>query len=177
MRSTPAHWLAALAIPAILAPGACAPVNNARLSVGGAVLPAIDGSQPVNEPLIEATGPSLGRIDRADWNERAYLVMQDGTRHHPRLTTGGPRYTDAIPRQRGEYPTAMSALDLSADHGAQFWEAVAAPFWAATDVVLFIPRAILNGGPGAVVASPDRVYERAQSTGMPPLDAAVAPID
>lgn len=160
-----------------MALGGCSQVNNSRLEVAGDLLPAVRPESMTATPLVKAQGPSLTGVDRSHWDELLYIVPQDGAHHHPRFTTLQPRYADAIPRQRGEHPTAHSALDLSADHGGQFWEALSAPVWGAADVVLFIPRALAVGGPGAIVASPDEVYERAGRVAPPPLEAERAPIE
>ncbi len=167
----------ALLLAAIFCSG-CATIDNDRLVVAGMEPPELaSGDEPYAAPMREATGPSLTGIDRSHWPEQEILVMQDGVHHHPRFTSNGPRYTNETARQRGEYPTAGSALELGGDCEAQVWEALAGPVWAGMDVVLFIPRAITRGGPGALVASPDDTYARAAGTTAPSLEAAVAPIN
>lgn len=158
-----------------LALAGCATINNDRTTVRGETLTAIDES--VAREYTQAEGPSVLGPNRDNWEETTVVVAVDTTQHHPNLTNGGPDFTDATPRQRGEYPTAFSALSLGADTDAQVAEAFAGPFFAAWDVVMAIPRLIAQGG--EVQTSPRRWYERAPAnaeTLAPALEPATTPV-
>lgn len=163
----------------LIAASGCATIDNDRLTVAGDSLPVVAGAEGHEAaPLQQATGPSVTSVDRTHWPEHEIVVWQDGVRHHPHFTSDQPRYAKATARQRGAYPTAESALELGADPGAQVWEGFAGPVWGGMDVVLFLPRAIAIGGPGALVASPDATYSRAPNGApAPALEAAVEPIE
>lgn len=164
-----------LTVACISAAG-CQAVDNDRLTIAGEPLPVVaDSEGHASAPLTEATGPSLTGVDRSNWPEDEIVVWQDGVRHHPHYTSNSPHYANATARQRGEYPTFESSLELGGDGGAQFWEAFSAPVWGGMDVVLFLPRAVMRG-PGSIVASPDATYARGNGASAPTLDAAVAPI-
>lgn len=162
-----------------LAISGCATIDNDRLTVAGDSLPVVAGAEGHEAaPLEQATGPSVTGVDRSHWPEHEIVVWQDGVRHHPHFTSEQPRFAKATARQRGAYPTAESALELGANPGAQVWEGFAAPVWGGMDVVLFLPRAVAIGGPGAMVASPDATYSRAPNGALaPPLEAAVEPVE
>ncbi len=162
--------------------GGCATIDNDRLTVARAELPALAGSaSPISAPLREATAPSIIGIDRSNWPPITIELPSDGTRHHPSLTRTGPRYDRSLPRNRGRSPTATTALDLGSPLGPLAWEGWSAPIRAGMDVVLAIPRLALAGGPGGAAHSPDAPYQREMGSpdpdaGAPALDAAVAPI-
>jgi len=131
---------------------------------------------------VESPGPSLAGLSRAHWGQMLVSADPDGTQHTSRYSTGSPRYTDGLPRQRGEHPTPESAIDTSAQLGVQTKAALAAPFHGALDVILFIPRLFVFA-PGEVVASPAIGYERYQQPMLdhdvnlaPELAPDVAPI-
>ncbi len=175
-------FLGPAALVGAAALGGCATIDNDRLSVAGADLPAFAGpGSPRNEPLREATGPSLSGVDRSNWALNTIAVPSDGTRHHPRLSRTGPRYDRSLPRNRGLSPTATTAADLGSAPGPQVWEGWSAPAWAGMDVLLAIPRAVRDGGPLGAALSPDSSYQRDMvmvdpGAGAPSLDADVAPI-
>lgn len=136
----------------------CMRDGNSRLTLGyegegnGIVLLQGVTEGPV---LAEAVAPSVVGLDRSHWEDRVLLVPNDGVFTYPHLTRLEPLYDDSTARSRGEFPTALSALETDGDLGAQVWEAFAWPGWVLMDLVLAIPRA--TDGP---VASPLEGYER-----------------
>ncbi len=105
--------------------------------------------------LVEAEAPSVMGLDRSHWEDRVVLVPNDGVFTYPHLTRLEPLYDDSTARSRGEFPTALSALETDGDMGSQVWEGVAWPGWVVMDLVLAIPRAF-----APPVASPVDGYER-----------------
>lgn len=124
-------------------------------------------------PITQATGPSLVGGGREHWDASELTVPIAETEHHPTYTALEPSY-GRTPRSMGAHPTIQSAFDLGDSSSAPFWEGVAAPFHAASDVVLFIPRAIMTP-PGTQVASPDTAWERIRPIEVPAADAAGSP--
>lgn len=87
--------------------------------------------------------PSITGIDR-NWSETPVIVPNDLPAHQPRMTWS--YLASDTPRARGQYPTAQSALALGSErhNNEQVKEALVAPFVAAGDVVLAIPRFIAS---------------------------------
>jgi hypothetical protein len=137
----------------------CARVNNDRLTIGGEPVATLGPAEEA-ERLAPAAGPSLEHGSRDHWPSESIRVPVDPVEHRPRFTRAQPNYSDT-PRDAGRHPTAGSALELSVGPAIQAWEAIAAPFHAAADFVLFIPRAI-DEPPCAVVHSPATPRERAR---------------
>jgi len=150
--------------------------NNDRLSVGNTLI--VEGIAPPKEiDLDEAItakpraddGPSVVALDRQNWSTTDFVVPYDGTRHRPQYTST-LRFTDRTARQRNEYPTLSSALDLNGDeYGDDSWwnrlgEAAVMPFFAASEGILMVPR--LVGEPQWFeVWSPTEAYERSPAWG------------
>ncbi|MFG0314559.1 MAG: hypothetical protein ACF8LL_10285 [Phycisphaerales bacterium] len=100
-------------------------------------------------------------IMRRGWAHVAFVVPVDGTDHTYIGRTDAP-CTDSTARQRREFPTPTSAIELGGDSARiQRHESFEAPFWAAWDGLLLLPRVIgwhwYNGGEGV---SPDISYDR-----------------
>lgn len=167
---------AALTLIAATALGGCAKIDNARLTVGPEHISSLSGPGDA-ERLKPAAGPSLTTIGREDWEPITVIVWPDGVQHNDHLTDGGPRYTRASARQRSESPTLDSSLGLGADRGVQAVEGLAAPFRAAWDVVMFLPRGI--GAGSETRTSPRDRYERGlhEDSDSPPLTPERAPIE
>lgn len=111
-------------------------------------LPGASGTNP------DAPSVRTDSLSREHWGEYAYAVPVSGVTHYPTYATR-LHYTDQFARQRGEFPTADSALDTSGKESrlVQVAEAVVWPVWAATDVILFPVRAFTNP-PWQAVTSP-----------------------
>lgn len=175
---------AAAASLAILA-GGCVDSND-RLAVGDTLIvesvtppPVIEVDAAPSAPRAD-DGPSLTGLDRSNWTAREFAVPFDGTRHHPHYR-GTLALTDATARQRNEYPTLASSLELDdADTGRQFrggieqqfddswWarlgEVATMPFFALGEGLLIVPK--LVGEPQALEEwSPSEPYERSPAWG------------
>lgn len=175
---------AAAAALAVLASG-CVDSND-RLTVGDTLVvesvtpPAmVDADTAPSAPRAD-DGPSVVGLDRSNWPSREFSVPFDGTRHHPHYH-GELAFTDATARQRNEYPTLSSSLDLDgAETGRQFqdgvdqqfdeswWarlgEVAAMPFFALGEGLLIVPK--LVGEPQALEEwSPSEPYERSPAWG------------
>ncbi len=103
---------------------------------------------------------SLTGIDRDNWAQQDFLVPIDGTSHQPTYSVHQD-FAHELPRERGLYPDATTALDLRGEETGelQALEALAAPFYCGLDMVLWIPRAILVP-PGSTLQSPGAFHER-----------------
>jgi hypothetical protein len=139
--------------------GGCIVDGNLRTTLSDNVgLTVMDPG--VQETYLDIPASPLD-VHRSNWKPVTLLVPVDGTDHTYLGRTDLP-CTVATARQRGEFPTGESAIDLDGDTGdVQAYEAVEAPFWAAGDAILLVPRLV-----GWIMAnkvdavSPDINYER-----------------
>jgi len=168
--------------------------SNSRATVGESiVLPAMQPSAPIPDEYPQ-DGSSLTGLDRSNWTAMTFLVPVDGTHHRPTYADAF-FIADVTRRQRGEYPTLESALDLDGskygDCASQqrFAEGFLVPARAMLDAVAMPVR--LVGEPQTwEYVSPKISYERQpknRSLLLPPPaeipirpetdhgDAAVAP--
>lgn len=174
--------IAALAIPALLT--GCVDANN-RLAVGSSPtetikFEAISGSQPLaagdaapSDTAFQRAddAPSVVSLDRANWDSRVLAQPVDYTLHRPhyRVPT---RYPNKIARERGDYPTAETALDLACrSDGQQAWQALGAPLGAFVEG-LSIPVRLIFEPQCGVWRSPDLAYDR-----VPPAAPPAAPVE
>lgn len=74
-----------------------------RVTPGGPIVP---GDQ------VWTAGRTPQPIDRSGWGRTEFLVPVDGVGHRPAYTTR-VMLKNSTARQRGEYPTAVSALELT----------------------------------------------------------------
>ncbi|MBL8756829.1 MAG: hypothetical protein JNK35_00190 [Phycisphaerae bacterium] len=164
-RPLPAALTLTGAVVAVLS-GCAAP--NDGLSVADRVaLEALSpgaAQQPFPKPRPAAgDAPSLraDSLDRAHWAVRPILVPIDGTAHQPTYATG-PSYARSTPRQRGEFPTLDSVLDLGDRESAwaEVYEGFAWPFWAGVDLALMPARMVMHE-PWSTVQSPTGPRARA----------------
>jgi hypothetical protein len=138
---------ASLALPLALLVGCSS--SNARNDIGGGHagfapgdgvrLPALGGVPPTDARATrdpaEGDRPPLA-MDRSNWRPVVFLVPQVGT-------AGSPSYApatrwerepgDSASRERGEFPHALSALELSR---ASYWT-IAAESWASGPLALY----------------------------------------
>lgn len=156
----------------------CVDANN-RLQVGAAPdqvkFEALEGAQPLAEEpaageaafLRPDDPPSVVSLDRANWEPRSLDQPVDYTLHRPHyraVTT----YPNRLPRERGEFPTAITALDLSCESDdQQAWHALTAPFGAMLEG-LAIPFRLIVEPQTTVWRSPDQAYQRVPATIPPP---------
>lgn len=149
----------------------CQSIDNDRLNVGGQTPPTfIPADQRTGERLTPATGPSLADAERTNWSASVIVVETDGVQHHPRWTKAQPAYVKTH-RAAGLHATADSALALDRTSGSEVAEALAAPFHAAGDVVMLIPR-MFPHGPGVVRISPAEAYQRGSAADRAEMPAS-----
>jgi hypothetical protein len=106
--------------------------------------------------------PSVTSASRENWGRTVVLVPAGGVNHQPTYTRDAPHLTFQTARQRDEFPGPEHALDAPDARSGQrqVLEAIEAPFMAALDLVLFVPRAIVTP-PWKTVESPLDAYARA----------------
>ncbi len=124
------------AVGVIGAVGCMAPSETSPRLGGVAALPAIEDAPDPAPPLSDE--PSLTSIDRSGWDEKPVLAPVDNRYLFPGVSLR-PDYSEALARQRGDYPTVDSAVELSGPESAAHAEMWAGPIWAAWDLVL-LPR-------------------------------------
>ncbi len=108
----------------------------------GIILPALALDPPIALPV--PNDPSVTSLDRRNWEPVNIVVPIYGVAHGPTYTTNHRR-TDTTARQRAEHPTALTALELDGGTcGTQVREAAEAPFVAAWDALLLLPRAVVT---------------------------------
>lgn len=158
---------AALVVAALSALSGCAAPNDGLTLADRVALEALSpgaAQQPFPRPRPAAgDAPSLraDTLDRAHWAVRPILVPIDGTAHQPTYATG-PSYAHSTPRQRGEFPTLDSVLDLGDRESAwaEVYEGFAWPFWAGVDLALMPARMVMQE-PWSTVQSPPGPRARA----------------
>ncbi len=125
---------------------------------------AASGSQAVPPPTTLS-------IDRGNWAVTRINAPSDLAGHQPIYTRSVLENTE-VARNRGSYPTPTSANQIShrTSEDAQLLEAAIAPVAAAADIVLFIPRAIMNP-PWETVSTGLEPYRRS-----PLPSASVSPV-
>jgi hypothetical protein len=96
----------------------------------------------------ESAQPSIVSLDRDNWGASRVDVPNDFPAHQPRLSWD---YIDKTsdPRAQGRYPDERTSLGTATTKHSnqQFVEAIVAPFVAAENVVMMIPRGIAEGRP------------------------------
>lgn len=149
---------------------ACVDANN-RLTIGDDLkLEALYGPQPLVEsetgPAPAAAfirpddAPSVTSLNRDNWEGRTLEVPVDYTRHRPHYRIPW-QFADRTARERGEAPTAETALELDCRSGGQHGrEGLAAPFIALMEG-LSIPVRLFTDPQCNVWRSPDVPYGRA----------------
>ena len=152
-------------LPAILSLAllaGCATPQNDRMTIGQSV--ELEAFKPVAVPTEGETGEqvatrSVTGMSRANWQMTQILVPVDGG--YARQTyTKRVSGTDSTRRQRRQYPTAMSALELTnGSEEDQEAEAFLNALIAVSDVILIIPRALIDW-PWKTRISPDEAYAR-----------------
>lgn len=162
----------AILAPALLAmlAGCVMPAND-RLAIGeGLEVEAIGPRPTVAAPTAasQVGSPSLTGISRDHWAPLQYHVPVDGT-VHTRTYAKRTFWADKTARQRGEHPTALSALDMiNGSEDQQGLEALDNQFRAVTDLVLLIPRMAI-WLPWVEKRSPDEAYRRYSRPERPAL--------
>lgn len=116
--------------------------SNSRNRVGDDItLPAFQpGSRVLSSEDAQRADDtaSLTSLDRSGWEPVAITVPVDGVRHRPEYRFFAPVGPSDLGRQRGEYPTAISALDLDGGRPssrARFFESILTPIHASIELV------------------------------------------
>jgi hypothetical protein len=95
-------------------------------------------SDPGGAPPPTSDSATTTSLSRTNWKPTAVLVPSDGLASKP-FYTKQHFYSKDTARERGESPTAVSALELGGDdHWTQFGESAASPLWAAWDFTRMI---------------------------------------
>ncbi len=153
--------LAAVAA-AVAAPLAGCTQGNNTATIGDDLrLPALSDTPPRRETAIRDDAPSVTSMARAHWGTTPFVVPVDGVAAKPTYTALRQR-TDATARQRGDFPTALTALELDGETRAVRWrEAGVSPLWTMWDLVA-MPYRMYQRPPTEEVASQLDWYARAQ---------------
>lgn len=132
-------------------------VDNDRLSLGLPDAPVYTPPAIAPGPALEpATEPSVTGVGREHWAKSEFVVPNDGVMHWPHVTEVSPALDRGTARARGEYPTAITALEQEGDLGMIVLDVWAGPIVVAGDAILLIPR-LVDPPP----ASPSKAYDRA----------------
>lgn len=171
---------AAISIASVISLGAlvalipaCAE-SNSRNRIGDDV--TIRTFQPASQVLSSEDTqraddpPSLTSLDRSGWEPTVYSLPVDGTQHRPTYRVQFPNGPSTLKRQRGEYPTTSSALEL--DGGStwssdRFFESILEPIHASLELVR-MPFAMVIYQPWRKAWSPMGSHERVRNRGERP---------
>jgi hypothetical protein len=163
----------------------CVTPENDRITLGravqiGAFVPTTapagaDMAAPVGTAMVQE--PSVIGLDRSNWEPTRFHQPVDGTAHRLQYSKR-LHVARRTARQRGEYPSAESALELS---GGSTWqqqaEAAGSHAIAAADLLLLLPRMVWTP-PWRVRWSPDVGYERTWAPERPLFSEDLeAPLD
>ena len=162
-----------LLLLSVIALTGCYTDGNSRQTLGDDVgLSIIDPEAEVTYLDLPPSPPL--NVMRTGWERTEFLVPVDGTDHVYLGRTDLP-CTDQTARQRREYPTPESATDTDGDSiKTQRREAIEAPFWAAWDCLLLLPRLIgWQAANQSRAVSPDVNYARYPSDEITPVERAL----
>lgn len=166
--------------------GGCAGQLNSGMVVGDPLKPSQQYAPPsIVAPAGEARAESgsgevaersVTSLDRSDWTGMRVNVPNDVPMHQPRYTEN-VEFDRSTARNRGDYPTATSALDTvsSKSEDLQIKEAVFAPFIAGADVAL-MPARMIQARPWQRTQTGSDPYKRApvsradRETGLTPVE-------
>jgi hypothetical protein len=162
----PTRTAAVVMLAAALAASGCISTANDRLVIDQNV--ALEAFQPVapsgSTPAITQTSvglmqPSITGVDRGNWPKTDFLVPVDGTAHN---TIYAKRwlFADKTARQRGLYPTALSALEVTGGSESQQQIEVPANWLSSAGDILLMPFALFWQAPWTTRWSPDTAYAR-----------------
>jgi hypothetical protein len=142
----------------------CIAEQNDRMTIGRSLqletfYPPAAAEPPAGVPVLAEQPPSLTGIIRSEWEPTVIFVPVDGTAHHPTYAEY-LRLADATTRQRREYPTPTSALELTeGSEQDQAWEAVGNIGLTLLDLIVLVPRLVVEPA-WRVRWSPDVAYAR-----------------
>jgi hypothetical protein len=127
--------------------GACSSPANDRNALGSehagtrvrleatADVPRTEHPATPDAPSLSAVAP----LARGHWGVTTITVPSDGV-HAYRTYSRWVSRTDESARQRGEFPTPTTALDLTADRSGRLREMAVGPGWALIEGAAMIPR-------------------------------------
>jgi hypothetical protein len=125
---------------------ACRTVGNDRSNLGDAAshsavrLTDIHGAGTRAETPRADDGTSLAGLSRAGWSRQTIAAPVEGTNAYRRYTRNY-QITEATSRQRGDFPTPLSALELTgATRDGQVLEVLAAGPHAFYEGAVLVPR-------------------------------------
>jgi hypothetical protein len=172
------HAAATASLIALVLAG-CATPQNDRLTIGRGVqlevfYPAEQALAPEGGAVLAEQTPTLVLVVRSNWEPTAIVVPVDGTAHRP-LWHQRVHLTDATSRQRNEYPSPLSALELTGgSESQQQVEALANTGMAALDALLFLPSVVIYP-PWRTRWSPAIAWERYWEPELTPAVQQIAP--
>jgi hypothetical protein len=136
-----------------------APAEGLEATINQQAAPVYSASGPVAAATAE---PSLTTLDRDNWGTTAIPVPNDFPAHQPRFARN---YIDTStdPRAKGKFPDERTALGTATTrhNNQQFVEALVAPVVAGQNVVMMIPRMIMESRPMQPTRTGGEGYERA----------------
>lgn len=148
-----------MALVALLLSG-CSGALNTSDDVQGEALPDLRGAMPTALPAPETASLTNGH-DRSHWAqphgniaEPTTIVVEERQVEAFPTYVSTPLYEHTTARARGEWPTTLSALELGGDEGMMAVEGLAAPLWAAFDLVV-APVRMCQRPPWATVRYPE----------------------
>lgn len=144
MCSTALKPLTILAFASLLV--GCRATGNDRTSLGGSTLhngvtlSVIHGAGERDEAGRTDDQASLQGLSRTAWARQTVVIPVEGTNAYRRYSRNY-QITETTSRQRGDFPTPMSALELSGKTGdEQFVEALASGPYALYEGLVLVPR-------------------------------------
>ena len=141
----------------LLAAGCSGPLNDEIGLRGVEPLPGLSGVAPSDRP----TGaPSICDLDRRHWPLVTILVPTEQVEHWPTYAHN-VSLDRSIPRNRGEFPNAQSAVDVQSSWGNQVLEAPANIVVGLVLPVTALVEMVLGRWPGKLETSPAKEYELA----------------
>lgn len=162
---------------AIALVGGCT-TGNDRLHTG----PAKGGGQTASlAEFASANAPPTARLNadnkltsigRHDWPVTNVVVPVDGVSANPTYATSLTTTSTTV-RQRGDFPNALSALDLEGGTTwQQYGEIGYAPLRVATDLVMMVPRMFVNGPGEELPVKPRQMWRAPVVIAREPYAAA-----
>lgn len=152
-----------MCVACVMCAGGCVMPQNDRITLGQKLVSPSLQAAPLAQaepPPAQVVMPSVTGIDRSDWARTEVFLPVDGTVHGPTYTHRW-QLADKTARQRGQYPTALTALELyNGSQGDQQLEALLNPLQSLGDIVLFPIKIVILEPFWRTRMSPDIAYDR-----------------
>ncbi len=135
------------------------PPEGLEATIDQRTAPVYHASGPVGAP---GAAPSLTSLDRDNWGVTRIDVPTDSPAPQPRFARDY-LIKATNPRAQGKYPDERTALGTATTrhNNEQFVEALVAPAIAGANVVMMIPRIIMESRPRQPTRTGGEGYERA----------------